>query len=244
MGLFDSVQNAIPKIGGAGVGAALGGLILGPAGQVIGGANGYLNAERSMQGAPGGPDFSGQPQTPGYVSIRNKDGSLQDPYKVNVDKLGDTSKWQALAQAQNTANTDASVSGAQTKAGTGAQGAWSQLAMNGGLNSGAAERIAKQGNRDAMLAGQGARQEGANNALNIGLQGEQMNRAGDQFNIANQFAANQNNAGAARQDVGGVNQNNQFNYGEQMKGWTGLMNSQAVQQAANQPKGFLGSIFG
>lgn len=222
---------------GGPVGAAVGGLAGGAIGSTIGGIFGNDAGQNTL--AQVGP----RPEMDPYASIRGANGYLADPYRVTAGKLGDTSAWQRLAQEQNVNQRNQSISDAQTRAKTGALGAWRTLAQ-GGSNAGAKERMLTSANRDAMMQGQRAYQEGTNNALNIGLQGEQMNRAGEQFNITNELGADQSNAGRAIADVGGLNQYNQFGYGERMKDYTGRYAAAAASDAAaNQKKGLLGSIF-
>lgn len=216
--------------------AAIGGMFGGAGGAVTTGTMPGLNLGLPQQ--PGQSPLQTPAGSPTYQTITNPDGTLKSPYQVTPGKLGDTSAWQALAQQQNTANTNQNVSSAQTKAQTGAQSAWSQLAQNGGLSSGARERIATMGDRNAMMTAQDARAQGANNALNISQQGEMMNRQGDQFNLTNDMNAQNINAGRAAGDVQGQNQ---FN----LQNWLGQYTAGAMQNAYNnQPQSIWSRLTG
>lgn len=112
---------------------------------------------------PLGPD--GRPLAPQFRTVGNAStGLLKDPYNIknNMDPRameaarteayrdpGALSKWGqlALSDAQNQAASQSA--GAQSQA-------QNQLAMSGGLRSGARERLASQGMRDRLSAGQGA----------------------------------------------------------------------------------------
>lgn len=114
--------------------------------------------------APVGPD--GRPLRPKWESmIDPSTGLLREPYQLTdayntgaLEQLreeglrdpGEASRWRQLQDAQ-IANVGAQAQG-QTQA------AMNQLAMRGGLRSGAAERLAGRGAQNALTAQQQARQ--------------------------------------------------------------------------------------
>ncbi len=196
--------------------------------------------------AAGGDPMSaaGQPHLSDYQSLQNADGTLKDPYKVQAGQMGNSDSWKALAMGQNQLNTQNSLDSANQGAASATADAQNQLAMNGGLSSGAGTYLAAQGQKNALLQGQDVRNQGNLNDLNIGLQAEQMNNDASKFNITNNLAAGQNNANMAANSNTGLNTHNLTDYQEQMKDFTGtkLADAYARAGAAGQKGGWGGLL--
>jgi len=154
--------------------------------------------------------YGSMPDAPEFESIRNADGSLQNQYvlgnNLNTDYLdmmrqeglrqpGEQSTWRQLQQQQ--INRQAGDVQAQTAQAQAQQ--MDQLAMRGGVNSGAASLLAQDGMRQSLqnqqnVFGQGlqanlADEQNRLNSLNSLGQAElntaQFNQNVDQYNIQN-----------------------------------------------------------
>lgn len=149
------------------------------------------------------------------------------------------SAWANLAQGQQDKfQTDAQSRAASTAAGS-AAGARSQLAMRGGLDSGARERVAQNQGRDYMNMTQNVANTRANNGMQIGMNDEQnrIQQLGMMPQMVNQ--ANEGNFRKAQMDFNANTVQNAFNmqkYHEQMAGY-------GAQQSSNATANSGGSSF-
>jgi len=191
----------------------------------------YMQGETLRQPISQYDETSGMPLIAPYASSRGKDGALLAPYQVQAGNLGDANAWGDLMQGKVQMQTARAVDDARQASQSATQNAWSDLAMQGGLSSGARERIATSGARDAMMGAQDARAQGSLNSLEAMLQTENLNRDASKFNIGNQFQASQINAGSALDDLKGFNTQNQISYQERMKDFTGSKMAQAMAAA-------------
>jgi hypothetical protein len=182
---------------------------------------------------PTGPD--GKPLQPGFVSIGDdKTGLLKDPYNLrstlNSDALNQLrdqtlsqgpSKWSMLQQqiqgddlAQNQASQ--------------VQQAQNGLATQGGLRSGAGERLASQGMRQGMIGRQQmqsnlANQDEQNRQTNLrALPGMEQANAGYNDNISKY------NIEGAKNEIFQRRAYDVNNYNESMKGWAAAKTAQAA----------------
>lgn len=143
-----------------------------------------------------------------------------------------------------------------TAAGQGAA-ARSALAMNGGLSSGARERVARDTARNATLAGQGITQQGGLNRLNLQIADDQtkqdllgktagldLQNAGYQADLAKFNASQMTDAQKFNNNIrldtekfdalntlGAIQKKNEYNlakYGEQMKGYAAGKSGDAI----------------
>ncbi len=139
------------------------------------------------EGAPlmMGDSYFGMPSTPSFVQAYDPATmNLADYLSGKYDNAGiksyreqalrkGPSQWAALAQQQNAQNTAAS----QDKAASTARGQEAQmedeLAMQGGLSSGARERAAQAGANNYMNMEQDLARQGNQNAMQIGMNDEQ-----------------------------------------------------------------------
>lgn len=178
--------------------------------------------------------YAGMPSSyPSYLGMESD--QLETPiewdrraeFKLNDESLRDgLSKNSLLALDQNAEGVTRAKSGARGVA-TGLENqARSNLAMKGGLDSGAAERIAKDSATNALDLSQQAEAAGNRNMVDIRMQDEDRRLAG----LDNAAAMNSNSAG---QLFGMRNQNmqnrigentrrnayNMNNYNQQMQAW-------------------------
>lgn len=124
------------------------------------------------------------------------------------------SSWANLAQGQQDKyQTDAQSKAASTAAGNAAESR-DQLAMRGGLDSGARERIQRNQSRDYMNMTQNASNTRANNGMQIGMNDEQnrVQQLGMMPQMVNQ--ANQGNFQKAGLDFNANTAENAFNLGK------------------------------
>ena len=194
----------------------------------IGGINPALGIGTDPIGdytAPGGTGARGMPswvydaQQPQWSDVWNPSMSIADDvegrlYGPGYDRFASEamrtgpSPWANLMNQQSFAQEDQAMdSASQQQAGALAE-AESNLAMRGGLSSGARERLQSQGGNDILAIGQDVSQQGAANRMQIGINDEQnriaqlgmlpgmeMQRAGaygqaSQFDVENQFRNN------------------------------------------------------
>lgn len=137
------------------------------------------------------------------------------------------------------------------------------LAMRGGLQSGARERIARQGMRDMSLANQAVGRDMATNRLNLSIAddaqkmnalmqipGMDMARAqqtidmnkfnigttmdADKFNKGMEFDANKVNVANTLGALNATNQYNQYKYGQEMAGYAAGKTGQAINNSGGK----------
>jgi hypothetical protein len=223
MGLFDNFGKKAGQWGGAYFGGLYGM-----------GAGGKMGASLDGGGGGGGSDpYSGMPQ--GYPTYLGMEGNqLNTPIewdrraegKLNQEALRTgLSKNSQLALDMNAKGVTNAKSNARGMA-TGLENqARSNLAMKGGLDSGAAERIAKQSMGNALDLTQQAEAGGNQNAMGIRMQDEDRRMAG----LESAQGMNANNA----QGLFGMrNQNMQNLIGENTRRNAFNMNSYNQQMAA------------
>jgi hypothetical protein len=130
------------------------------------------------------PNIGGKAiKMPTYQSTTDKNGKLLAQYQ-----LGDASPWlQTQLSAEGlTRGNNLDMANKNTLSGIGQM--QSNLAMNGGISSGARERIAKQGSRDLNLSRQGVNLQGDINKLNLQSDAFEKTQDANKFNIANTLA--------------------------------------------------------
>lgn len=122
------------------------------------------------------------------------------------------SAWAGLANQQQSAEQmNQQNLGARQAASAGAD-ARSQLAMGGGLSSGASERVAREQGRNYLGMSQNAAQQGAQNRMQVGLNDEQ-NRISQLGSLPGMDVAAH---GAGLQDINAWAQGKQFDVGNQV----------------------------
>lgn len=178
---------------------------------------------------------------PGFEGFRDRetgellDGFSFDPYKSDTTRSlrdeamsNDPSRWaqnknaqQAYEQSQGLAKTAMQQQQAQSSA-------QSQLMRQGGLGGGARTSLARSGARDALLASQGVRQDGANRRF--GIMDQDLTRKQDIMGTLADVERQSElqNIGMREKDVTRRTNFDQGRYSEQMKAWA------AEKQAAAQ----------
>lgn len=177
MGIFDKfgkVAGGLAGMPGGFPGMVAGGMAGGWAGGQVRNLMGYGNG--------GGGDYSGMASSPTYLGMERND--LQVP--INYDRrplqsFTEESLRTGPSKATNYAldlsrqAVDQAKSQARGQAAGMAQNAQAQLAMKGGLTGGAAERIQKMANNNALDLSQQAEAAGSQNRTNL-LMGDEQNR--------------------------------------------------------------------
>lgn len=148
--------------------------------------------------------------------------SFQSAWDAKTDTLANQgpSPWSQLATMRQGLEESQARESASKMAANGRAGAMSDLAMRGGLDSGARERLARSGMRDALDMGMDVSRQGGINRLQIGMNDAQNNIVGKQFDIQNKLQS--------RRDE---NVFNMDKYREQMGAWAANRQAQATEKA-------------
>jgi hypothetical protein len=180
-------------------------------------------------GAP--PTYTGSydPNTMGVES----DPRAMDQFRKEALREG-PSRYATLAnQQQDTLSMNAKQSAADQNAGSIAQGQ-NNLAMSGGLDSGARERLQTKGNQNLLDMNQKINQTSANNKMQIGMNDEQ-NRVSQLGQVPGM--QNQQNQAAEFNVGNAINEGNTANtykygiYNTQMKGYAAGQQAAATQNS-------------
>jgi hypothetical protein len=222
-------------------------------------------AKNALSPAQGGDPYAGMPGAPDYNPAYDPSTMAMGPelqsqlngINVNtqgIDKFRDEalrtgpSVWAGLARRNLAAQAaDARGAGMQQVAGAGAQ-ARSSLASHGGLTSGAAERVAKSGQRDLMSMNQGVNHDVMANDLQIGQNDEtnriqQLGMLPGMENTALQPAfqktalwgqGKQFDVGNALKEAQNKNQFAMDRYHEQMAAWGANRQAQATENSGKK----------
>lgn len=191
-----------------------------------------------------------RPEMAPFQSQLNPDGTIKDVYKtqdtydprainqIRQDALrtpGQLSRWGQMAQS-NAANQIAKQQGGQLAT------AQSNLAMQGGLRTGARERLQSQNMQSGLMAKQNAYNQ-------IAMQDEQNrlgqlnNLAGQELGLANYQTGVQNtNIGRATADIGQNRLYEMNKYNEAMRAWAAANTANAMPQT--QDRGLIGNLLG
>lgn len=244
---------------------------MGLLGTIAGGVFGNAWQENIKNNKGYQPDFAGAPQIPDYVSV--------DPSKATIGDLGvkriglDTSgmdKFRAEAfrdpgteskfaqMAKGREMTQLGLDQDQALRLTGGNTATAFSKLGGaGVTQGAAERVAKAGNRDAMEAIQKLGAGAGQRITDIGIADErnrieQLGRVpgldlqtqgqlqGQELNLGQlELGRQQFNANQQQELANGQNEYNMTKYDIQAPIWAGLQQAQMIQ---NPKKGFLGNM--
>lgn len=224
--------GSIWGIPGSVVGGITGNNLINDSG-INGDATGDQMAQSGRENYANAP-YTGMPAYPGYNPVYNpntmsvgntpNDTSGLQAFKAQALRTG-PSAWAGMAEAKSNADQAAAIDQAQ-KQGAGATAtAEGNLAMQGGLRSGAAERIQSAANKNAMDTSQNIATQGMANRSQIGINDEQnritqlgmlpqmqqnqaeFQRQGQEFDINNMLKENQNynayNLGLYNTNMGG-----------------------------------------
>lgn len=197
-------------------------------------------------------DDQGRPILEDRKSLANPDGTIQSQYQTKdatnmgamdqarqeaLRQPGQMSKWGQMALTQGQNQNSQAAAGKQSQALNG-------LAMQGGLRSGARERLAASGMQGQLQANQ-------NTYSQIQNQDEQSRMQGLQQQVGNEATYGQNANAVQNANIGrGLAENqmgNEFNmnrYGQAMTAWGAEKSSQAAKAAASQAKSTSGLLGG
>lgn len=212
--------------------------------------DGVTGAGKNSDGTITKFDESGKPVMADFNSQLGPDGKIKDIYQtqnnyntgaidaMRTDALrdpGTLSKWGTMAQS-NAANSIAKQQAGQLATATG------NLAMQGGLRSGARERLQSQSQQNGLMTKQNAYNQIAmqdeTNRLN-----SVNNLVGQELGLANYDANLQNtNIGRATTEIGQQRTYDMNKYNEAMRAWAAQQTANAMPQT--QDKGFIGNMLG
>lgn len=238
----------------SGIAGAVEGSALGPVGTLAGGISGG-SSDQGLGWTPwshAGGDWSPTgtpPAPPSYVGPNAGDNGYsapQGPTQVTsapVDQGGldayrqaamDPSAWTAPQLAESAHQTQVARDQANTQGASNSARAADQIAMSGGLRSGAAERVAEQGGIGSTLAGQQAGQAGQARDLAIQTAGHQaqLGALGNLANVENQYHAPGQAAAEFNVNAAQTAANAKNNYGLAASGAQNAYNAQNYQTNA------------
>jgi len=200
------------------------------------------NTQIDMFGRPILEDFKSNidPAT-GLMKEQYNVKDTYDPRAINsmretaLRAPGEQSKWAEMAQA-NAGNQIAKQQAGQLA------GAQSGLAMQGGLRTGARERLASQSMQSGLMNKQNAFNQiaGQDEQNRLGQLGQLVGQEG---NLAQyQTGLQSGNIGRATSEIGQNRAYDMNRYNEAMKAWAAQQSANAIPQT--EDKGFLGNLMG
>jgi len=219
---------------------------------------GKITGVTASKGKWGMPNFS----------VQREPSTLAEPFKMTAQQasMGDAGKeltkrateagpstWAQIQMQQNALQQQNALNDAtQQAAGQNAQ-AQAQLAMRGGMGSGARERLASGSAWNQMAASQGIRNQGNQNALNIGIADQEQKNgmlgqaAGletgmSQFNVGQANTAGGMNVQNAVGDVRGRGDFEMQRYGQQMADVGAQRNANAMKSMAPKERDLFWNI--
>lgn len=221
-----------------------------PTGPQATNAPAYINPLLGADGKPN-PAMQMGPGVQSLLSGINQDPAALNKFTSEAMRTG-PSPWATMAKGEQTQAEKTQRDQAAAQDAGGVAQAQASLAQSGGLTSGARERVAAGGARNALDTQQGIQTAGNENRLQIGMNDEQnrinelsqvpgMQEAALQIPLqkaqlqgqANQFDIGQTTGQAANQNAYNMGQ---FTLSNQL----GAANAQANATAAAGKKGFLG----
>ena len=247
-GIVNTVLNPVGSVVGAVTGNQNLGNLFSPVGTLIGGMMG--GAGKNSDGTVTKFDEAGRPVMADFNSQLGPDGKIKSVYQTQnnyntgaIDSMrtdalrapGTASKWGEMASA-NAANSIAKQQGGQLATAT------SNLAMQGGLRSGARERLQAQSQQNGLATKQNAFNQIAMQDETNRLNGVN-NLATQELNLANfDKGVQDTNIGRATSEIGQQRTYDMNKYNEAMRAWAAQQTANAMPQT--QDKGFLGNMFG
>jgi len=206
----------------------------GPVGMIIGGARIYNKNTGKGPGQSGGPGPEPGGATYNAYSDPNSPEFIlgQGPKKVGMTeledkfKMKDGSAWLGLQNERQKIEQQAAMDNAAKQSASGQASAYNQLAMRGGLSSGARERVASDAMGDLNKNKQNTARQGELARLGLGTEAENMTRQAQQFNTNAAFQQQ-----LAGQDVENIK------YQEQAKLFAAGKTADAMGSAANRKSG-------
>lgn len=257
MGLFDNPVGSISGLSPSSIGGSVaGGILGGPTGSVTGNALGGLrNLFPQLQNTPLDPNtwqqVLGNMGVPGMskgdksVSTSGSDipmptlsqyqglNTLGGAGKLNASTISE-SPWVQMAMDKQASDQQRMFDQAQQNQQSALAQGRANLAMRGGLSSGAAERMANQGANDLAMARQNILSQGASERANLGMQAADRGTDIAKFNAGQTQGTNQFNVAQSIADLQRQNEQNRFKYGEEMKLKGAGMSAQAMENSGKK----------
>lgn len=198
--------------------------------------NAYLdpfNMTGWKQNNPYNVDYSTMPQYPQLTPLTQfqPDETGLNDFREQATRTG-PSTWANEATAKSYTDQANAMDAASKSAASNTATSKNALAMQGGLRSGAAERVQTSGNRDAMSADQQLAAGGNSNRQQIGINDEQ-NRITQLGMLPGMEEAD---AGFKENEASGENQQLLSQYGTQASMWGAGQQANATAAAAPAPK--------
>jgi len=202
----------------------------------------YLTKDESGLMRVGGGKNQYGVKRPDYLTMQTEQGQLGEQFTETMGPSyealrnkgmteGDT-EAAALARDQQGLMTQRARDMAQQQNQSGLNSARSNLAMRGGLRSGAAERLEGQGAQGLMRVGQDIGAQDANANLNISMQDEAMkNQLLGQTGQVEQTIGGRN-VNRLAEDYQGINTQRTVNYGEDMQARGAIATGNAQQSSS------------
>lgn len=254
MGLFDKVSSEVGKVtsklGGTTAGASVGTLIGGPLGGLIGGiaGSGELGPLKNTPfdpstwtpgnvgigggGSKGGGGMGSNIPMPTLSSYQGLD-TIGGKGMLNAQTIKE-SPWMNMALEKQAMDQSRAYGNAINQQQSALAQGRSNLAMKGGLSSGAAERMASQGANDLATTRQNILGQGISERANLGMQAADRGTDIAKFNAGNIQGAEQFNVGQSIADLQRKNEQDRFRYGEEMKLKGAGMSADAMQNAGKK----------
>lgn len=172
----------------------------------------------SYQGGLGWNPWKGPEQPLGAYNptVGPQDFLYRDP------SMGD-SPWLSMQKAQIGAQTGQAQDEALARGAQASNSAWNQLAMGGGVRSGAAQNLAMQGNLGGQMGAQEASYAGNQNMLTAGIADQEQNVANQRFDVQNRIA-----------DAQGRNEYDLQKYNTEMQAWAAGQAAQAMRNSGKK----------
>jgi len=198
--------------------------------------------------------YKARPVLPAWESLANSDGTLQSQYQTqdSFDRSAlnqlkteglrgpeTQSKWRQLMGEQLDYNTNQQLGSLASQSQATAGHGLNQIAQRGGgYSSGASERLMENANRNALLAGQGVRNNAFNQRIGLDVQDESNRRQDLQTLNQSLFTDAQYKSGLQDSNInrsilekGMERQFEQNAYNQQMQAWAADQTADATEKA-------------
>jgi hypothetical protein len=212
----------------------IGGGITGGLGGLAGGLSGLLG---NLFGGKGGggkssADYGSQMVTPEISAYQGID-TLGGKQLLNAQQV-QNSPWINMALEKQAADQNKMYSDAIKQQQSALAQGRTNLAMKGGLSTGAAERMASQGANDLAMTRQSILGQGASDRAGLGMQQAGIETDLNKYNTGLKQQTEQFNVANSIADLQRKNEQERFKYGEQMKLKGAGMSAQAMENAGKK----------
>ena len=187
-------------------------------------------------------DANGRPIMTGLIGDMNP---LMADYK-GIEALGSrgvlnastasASPWASMGIGQQGADQAASMAGSQGLQNSSLSQAQQGMAMRGGLDGGAADRMGRAAMESGALNAQNIRAQGMSDSLGAQMAGADLTTGADKFNAGQSQSTQAFNTQNRLNSLQGLNASNIANYGEKIKGFSAGQSANALAAAAGGKK--------